>query len=232
VKAQPGIQAVFANAATVYPGSFNPFQWYIVVRCDDPFKRCHNDDDDKDPCNPNPGPNPPQPKPATSSLNAYSKNKDPDHPNGSGMINFCKRYFKKPSLETAIRTGRILGKNDHLYLASYLNQGNEVNPDDFTRWHSVAETMFHEMMHLDHVANSGEGNPNPGIEDLSIEYTLRRKKEPPFTDQSRAYGPTRAKLMARFEPKGMDSPTGYYIQRNGECRPQPLLKNALTSHFS
>jgi hypothetical protein len=124
VRAQPQIQGVFSNAATVYPGSIlNPFQHYVVVRCDDPKNRCHNDDEDNDPCNPNPGPNPPQPNPATSSLNAYSLDKDPDHAGSSGMINFCKRYFRKPTLDAAISTGRNLGNLDHLYLASYLNQG-------------------------------------------------------------------------------------------------------------
>src|SRR5256885_4292724 len=51
---QKQIQVVFANAATVYPGSFfNPFTWYIRVRCDDPFKRC-------DRCNPPENPPPPK----------------------------------------------------------------------------------------------------------------------------------------------------------------------------
>jgi len=37
ISQQKQIQAVFANSATVYPGSFfNPFRWYIRVRCDDP----------------------------------------------------------------------------------------------------------------------------------------------------------------------------------------------------
>jgi hypothetical protein len=49
---QKQIQAVFANAATVCPGSFfNPFRWYIRVCCDDPFKRCTRDNGD-DPCDP------------------------------------------------------------------------------------------------------------------------------------------------------------------------------------
>jgi hypothetical protein len=75
--------------------------------------------------------------------------------------------------------------------------------------------MMHEMLHLDLVANSGDGNPNPIIDDLSIQYQLRRTDGSLFFDTNRVYGPTRSKLMARFEPKGFDQVTGYYIQRNG-----------------
>ena len=49
--AQPQIQAVFANMATMIYSYKNPFQHYIKVRCDDPMKRCQNRPD-QDPCKP------------------------------------------------------------------------------------------------------------------------------------------------------------------------------------
>ena len=48
---QPQIQAVFANMATMIYSYENPFQHYIKVRCDDPYKRCQNRPD-QDKCQP------------------------------------------------------------------------------------------------------------------------------------------------------------------------------------
>src|SRR5271170_4195899 len=87
---QSQIQAVFANAATVYPGSFfNPLRWYIRVRCDDPRQRCV--DTGNDPCNP---PQNPPSKTRNPSLNTYSLNRDPTDPRFP-MINFCRRFFEQ-----------------------------------------------------------------------------------------------------------------------------------------
>lgn len=49
--AQPQIQAVFANMATIIYSNINPFQHYIRVRCDDPLKKCQKRPD-QDPCEP------------------------------------------------------------------------------------------------------------------------------------------------------------------------------------
>jgi len=49
--AQPQIQAVFANMATMIYSYKNPFQHYIKVRCDDPRKRCQKRPD-QDHCRP------------------------------------------------------------------------------------------------------------------------------------------------------------------------------------
>jgi len=113
-KQQKQIQAVFANAATVYPGSFfSPFKWYIRVRCDDPFKRC-------DRCNP--PENPPPPKLRTK-LTAYSRNKDPTD-NRYPMINFCQAFFDdKRSLTNALAYGSGLTGPDQFDLGNYLNRG-------------------------------------------------------------------------------------------------------------
>lgn len=46
---QPQIQAVLTNAATIIYSNKNPFQYYIKVRCDDPFNYCQNRPD-QDPC--------------------------------------------------------------------------------------------------------------------------------------------------------------------------------------
>jgi hypothetical protein len=117
---QKQIQAVFANAATVYPGSFfNPFRWYIRVRCDDPFKRCARDNGD-DPCNP--PENSPRSKPRTK-LNAYVRNKDPTD-DRYPMINFCKTFFDdKRSLTNALAYGSGLTGPAQFSLNNYLNRG-------------------------------------------------------------------------------------------------------------
>jgi len=120
VRQRKQIQAVFANAATVYPGSFfTPFRWYIRVRCDDPFKRCARDNRD-DPCDP---PENPPPTPCGNTLNAYTRNSDPTDDRYS-MINFCKRFFDDTkSLTNALAYGSALASPDKFNLDSYGNRG-------------------------------------------------------------------------------------------------------------
>jgi hypothetical protein len=218
-KQQERIQAVFTNAATVYPGSIlNPFQYSIVVRCDDPFKRCHDDDPERDPCNPHPEPNPPDGSTRTSAVNAYSRNKDPSDASASGMVNFCKNFFNKNNLDNAIARGRQLDRNDNLRLTNYLNQGEMVHAGDLRSicWQLTAETLFHELLHLDLVADSINNQPNPVVDDMTITWNERNKGDQLVLKEGRVYGPLRAKLMARFQPESFDSPTGWFVQRNGK----------------
>ncbi|KIW10169.1 hypothetical protein PV08_11130 [Exophiala spinifera] len=191
-KQRKQIQAVFANAATVYPGSFaNPFRLWIRVRCDDPFKKCTDD------CNP---PQDPPPQDPLSSLNAYSKNQDPDDPD-SPMVNFCNPFFQKRSLTNAYAFGSAQTGAAKFDIDNYINR---------------AETMFHELLHIDNVADSVGGVPNPSVDDLTITYTFRNQNGKLFTFDRTAYGSARCKLLARFKPGVGDFSTGYYVQRNAE----------------
>jgi len=99
------IQAVFANAATVYPGSIlNPFKLYIRVRCNDPFERC--------PC-------------GTGTLTAYARNKDPED-SRYPFVNFCPRFFNIRSLKAAIAFGSGQAGLDKFILDKYANRGKFV----------------------------------------------------------------------------------------------------------
>jgi hypothetical protein len=76
--------------------------------------------------------------------------------------------------------------------------------------------MFHELLHLDHVADSFGGSPNPVVDDMTIAYSVRGEDGRVPVYEERAYGPMHAKLLASFHPIRADHPTGYYIQRNCE----------------
>jgi hypothetical protein len=72
---------IIDTVVTIRGGSsFNPFKWWLHVRCDDP--------DDKCPCG------------GTSSTIAYTTNKDKD--SGYARINFCPLYFETPNLDQVI----------------------------------------------------------------------------------------------------------------------------------
>ncbi|KAG7412232.1 hypothetical protein Forpe1208_v008718 [Fusarium oxysporum f. sp. rapae] len=74
---QPAIKStIIDTVATIRAGSsFNPFQWGLHVRCDDPGKKCK--------CKPNPP-------------LAYTTNKD--QKSGKARIAFCPNYFLEPDL--------------------------------------------------------------------------------------------------------------------------------------
>lgn len=76
--------------------------------------------------------------------------------------------------------------------------------------------MFHELLHLYHVADSFGGSPNPVVDDMTIAYSVRGETGRRRTYEESAYGPMNAKLLARFQPTSADYPTGHYIQRNCE----------------
>jgi len=75
--------------------------------------------------------------------------------------------------------------------------------------------MFHELLHLDLVADSENGNPNPAVTDMQITYSYQNENGQTVFMHVGAYGPERCKLMTRFRPTEDDYPTGFYIQRNG-----------------
>ena len=54
------------------------------------------------------------------------------------------------------------------------------------------------------------------VDDLTVEYLYRNEHDIRRIGEDRAYGPLRAKLLARFQPIRGDFQTGYYVQRNGE----------------
>ncbi|KAF4420538.1 Killer toxin subunits alpha/beta [Fusarium austroafricanum] len=78
---QAAIKNIFDTVVTIRGDSnFNPFKWWLHVRCDDPDKKC--------PCG------------GTSSTIAYTTNKDAK--SGYARINFCPRYFAAPNLDQVI----------------------------------------------------------------------------------------------------------------------------------
>lgn len=78
-----------------------------------------------------------------------------------------------------------------------------------------AAIMYHEMTHLNLAADSsGDNTPNPRIIDLKIDY-----EETDGTRwRTKAYGPLRTKMLARYEPPSPNDPmpTGWYVQRNAD----------------
>ncbi|KAA6407717.1 MAG: FG-GAP repeat domain-containing [Lasallia pustulata] len=143
---QSQIQAVLANIATVIYSYKNLFLHPLHVRCDDPFKRRQNRPD-QDPCQPNP-PNPGE-KPKPTPL-AYARNTDPD--DQYPMINFCKGFFQRRSLTNAISYGTALRSPENLRLSNYDNR---------------AQTLFHELTHLDLAADSPDPNPRQNADNLA-----------------------------------------------------------------
>ncbi|SLM40253.1 glycoside hydrolase family 18 protein [Lasallia pustulata] len=149
---QSQIQAVLANIATVIYSYKNLFLHPLHVRCDDPFKRCQNRPD-QDPCQPNP-PNPGE-KPKPTPL-AYARNTDPD--DQYPMINFCNGFFQRRSLTNAISYGTALRSPENLRLSNYDNR---------------AQTLFHELTHLDLAADSPDPNPRSLTDLLSTKILAR-----------------------------------------------------------
>ncbi|KAF4339668.1 killer toxin subunits alpha beta [Fusarium beomiforme] len=78
---QAEIKKIIDTVVTIRGGSsFNPFKWWLHVRCDDPAGKC--------PCGGN------------SPTFAYTTNKDRD--SGYARINFCPRYFRTPNLDQVV----------------------------------------------------------------------------------------------------------------------------------
>jgi hypothetical protein len=116
------------------------------------------------------------------------------------MINFCPVFFEKRNLNDAMAFG--LGKTDNskFNLETYENR---------------AAIMYHEMTHLDLAADSsGQNTPNPRIIDLKITYEETDGSQ----WRTKAYGPLRTKMLARYEPPSPDDEmtTGWYMQRNAD----------------
>jgi hypothetical protein len=75
--------------------------------------------------------------------------------------------------------------------------------------------MYHEILHLDLGADSVNGNPNPQTHDLTID--IRVNKFGYY--KTEAYGPERAKVLARYTPVlANDFETGYYTQRDDRSK--------------
>lgn len=81
----------------------------------------------------------------------------------------------------------------------------------------TAETMFHELLHLDNVADSVGGVPNPVVDDSTITVQFHDSEGEIVSQEEDAYGPLRCKILARFKPILPDDfRTGHYVQRNCE----------------
>ncbi|EON66292.1 hypothetical protein W97_05685 [Coniosporium apollinis CBS 100218] len=185
---QKQIQAVFANVATVKEGiSWWTPNW-IRVRCDDPAGLCSK----KCPTS--------QENKDPAVVLAYARNpvqageKYPD-------ISFCPEFYGLRNLGNAIAYG------------SGFSNPNMKN--DLSNYEGRANTFLHELMHLDLAADSVKESPNPHIRDLKIKFTYIKDGEIKTSGWTKAYGPSLAKILARFQPISISSPqTGYFVQRN------------------
>lgn len=89
---------------------------------------------------------------------------------------------------------------------------------DYADGQHLADTLLHELLHLDLAADSVMGTPNPQIRDLSIRYKIvNDENEEVSSPLMRAYGPKHAKILARFQPISPSlKQTGYFVQRNDD----------------
>jgi len=119
------------------------------------------------------------------------------------MINFCLPFFSKRSLTNAIAYGTAFRTPEKFNLSRYDNR---------------AQTIFHEILHLDLAADSVDDSPNPRIDDLTISIDMGRNELGHVVIvESRAYGPQRCKILARYTRKFPDDfDTGFYVQRNAD----------------
>ena len=96
------------------------------------------------------------------------------------MINFCDGFHQERSLADAISYGQALRKPERFEVDRYINR---------------ATTFFHELTHLHLAADSGSGNPNPEVLDLTIAIKLLHGR----TYNVVAYGGLATKYLARYQ---------------------------------
>ncbi|KAH7413490.1 hypothetical protein BKA64DRAFT_771606 [Cadophora sp. MPI-SDFR-AT-0126] len=198
---RPQIQAVFANTATVIYSDKILFQHYIIVRCDDPGKRCQKRPD-LDPCESQlPAPTGAA-KPKTTPV-AYSLNSNPDSP-GYPMINFCAGFSNdRRSMADGIAYGKALVRPNNLRLSNYNNRAQTFLSDQ------------HELFHLDLAARSPD--PNPSVDDLVTDIKMSSPNDPfARSITTDAYGTFYTKILARWQGGGGVCSVGYYVQRNSD----------------
>lgn len=170
---QAAFKEIFMNQATIQPGYITtPFDWRIHVRCDDPALKC--------PCG------------TASDTVAYTVNRAA--PDGLPRINFCPKYFSRPTLDTVMKKAS-------------LNEPLDVYADMNTYQANQGATWFHELLHIDWVSLSNSYGYNNEIIDVRVAFQDIRGATRWIT----AYAPIGTKLLARW---GIS--TGWWTIQNAE----------------
>jgi hypothetical protein len=162
------------------------------VRCDDPQKLCQ--------CSPT----------GSSNTIAYTTNKDAD--SGLARINFCPLYFLQPSLLEVIVDGH--GERDprkKWSMETYQgNKGKNARLSNDIRAFakkSIGRTWFHELMHIDWVAQARQYGVNQHVTDL----TLLFNRQGGGQTRAAAYGSIFTKALGRYA-----TATGAWVIQNAD----------------
>lgn len=117
--------------------------------------------------------------------------------NGVPFINFCPRYFLEATLDDAMK------KADRVnWPVNWMMMGNYAQ--------TQGGTWFHELLHIDWVSKFGAYGSNGKVIDVVMAFK-RREGRDIIVEYVEAYGPTLAKMLARF---GID--TGFWTVRNAD----------------
>ncbi|AEO66607.1 glycoside hydrolase family 18 protein [Thermothielavioides terrestris NRRL 8126] len=163
---------IFQSLRKTVPASwFNPFPWYLPVRCDDPKNAC------PDPCKAGPMP---------SRTLAYTWLSDSKY-QGRPSINFCPKYFTSQTLDEAMNNADT--KKDVDIYADLRNY-----------YPSQGGVWTHELMHVDWATGVDKDASLKHIVDLWLKILEPDPDNPGgFKYRFReAYGPANTKSMARF----------------------------------
>ncbi|KAH6617398.1 glycoside hydrolase family 18 protein [Chaetomium tenue] len=99
-------ESIFINMNGIQPGWwFNPFQWSLPVRCDDPQLQC--------PCG------------GRSDTMAYTIVHDANY-KGNPSINFCPSYFSAPTLSTVMEYANTTSQIEVIYADMHMYDPNQA----------------------------------------------------------------------------------------------------------
>ncbi|KAI9761710.1 MAG: hypothetical protein M1840_001714 [Geoglossum simile] len=152
------IQDILRNLGTITGRGipFPPLDWQIRARCDDLKNWCPT---------------------AADKTEAYTTNRGE---NGIATINFCPRFFTKPTLSAAMNNARRMRNPRQIF-----------NLDSYDR--TTSFIIIHELLHIYWVHKSGPFGPNARVIDYRIEFWDGGGKV-----RHDVYGPERAKILARY----------------------------------
>ncbi|KAI9763098.1 MAG: hypothetical protein M1840_000910 [Geoglossum simile] len=158
---QAAIQDILRNLGTITGRGIPvpPLDWKVHVRCDDWKLWCPSTADKTE---------------------AYTTNEDGN--NNIATINFCSKYFTKPTLSEAIANARRLNNPRYIF-----NLGNYDRTTTYT--------IIHELLHINWVHKSGRYGTNEPVIDYRIEFWDGDQGTYKIRD---VYGPERAKILARY----------------------------------
>ncbi|KAI9770836.1 MAG: hypothetical protein M1839_003031 [Geoglossum umbratile] len=171
---QAVIQGIIHGVANVNGGSIHP-ELKINVRCDDWDKGCDGN------------------------TIAYTTQRGPPKYD-SGVINFCKLFFGRKSLDEVVESGR--------------KEYNWQKKYDLTTYENQAITLIHELFHIDWVSNAGRWGPNLPVIDMRIDFY-----DPDDHGKKKTrdvYGPRNAKILARWNDDTSSPQPGRIVARSAE----------------